>query len=352
LAGAGLFVIWRLYIQPEVVGFADPYVSGLTFAPVVLIQRILVGLPVFAESWVRPFEDILPNVTPLKLELILAAECALMALIFRAVVSRDQDNLPSATERFGRAHWIGLFTLFGTGLALWAVGLVPAVGISQPFLNFHGASTRIHSYAILGGAIWLAVLIALGVMLLAPSRRSAPLMMIAAVVPLLVNGVFQQIWIQNEARLAWRQQQTFWKMAFITLPDLVDGTTVLVAMRGDYPTRPFEKLPLSAEWEVNHGFKVLYNNPNLQGMLFFTDFTTGAQSETRIMRDGVKGYVLKFVPYNQMVIVTYNPSNQSMQVVADPVRELDLPFAVEGYDPMRWILPDPPSQTPYRRLMH
>ena len=248
--------------------------------------------------------------------------------------------------------WRQLVLLFGVGLAIWAAGLVPAVVLGEPGLNLNGSSTRAHTYAILGGSIWLACLLAFGVYLVAPSRRFVGSLLIIAVIPLVVVGVVQQVWIQNEARLAWRQQQIFWKMASITLPNLKDGTTVLVAVQGEYPERPFEHLPLSAEWEVNHGFKVLYDNPSLQGMLYFADFTSGTLRETKLLPDGVQGYIVEFVPYDQMVIVNYNPANQVMRIVSDPEQEFDLPFTVVGYHPEQFILDLPPGDSPYRALLH
>jgi hypothetical protein len=353
LLGVVFLAAWRLFIQPVLLGFNDPYLGQASYTPLDMLRRILVGFPVFAESWIKPFEFILPGLSPLKLLFILAVAVAAVVLIGRAGFELQREKDDEAGDGLERhKDWRALGLLFGFGLAIWAAGLVPAVVLSVPGLNLNGSSTRAHTYAILGGSIWLICLLAFGAYLAAPKRRLVGPLLIIAVIPFLVVGLTQQIWIQNESRMAWRQQQVFWKTAFITLPDLKDGTTVLVAVRGNYPQRPFEHLPLTAEWEVNHGFKVLYDNPSLQGMLYFSDFTTGTRRETKLLSDGVHGYIIDSVPYDQLVIVSYNPANQVMQIVSDPEQEFDLPFTVVGYHPEQFILDSPPADSPYRALLH
>jgi hypothetical protein len=349
LLGGLVLVAFRLYIQPVLLGFYDPYLNQAVYSPLELIRRILVGFPVFAESWVKPFEFFLAGLSPVKLLLILASSSVVAGLFVWA----GMEKADAAWDDSERRNILGLLGfVFILGLAIWAAGLVPAVVMGAPGLNLNGSSSRNHTYAILGGSIWLTGLMAMAVVLAAPARRSVGPILTAAIIPFLIVGAGQQVWMQNEARLAWRQQQMFWKMAFVTLPNLADDTTVLVAVHGDYPTRPFEHLPLTAEWEVNHGFKVLYDNPSLQGMLYFSDFTTGTRLETKLRQDGVYGYIVEFVPYDQLVIVTYNPVNQVMQVVTDPEQEFDLPFTVKGYYPEQYILPSPSAASPYRSLLH
>jgi hypothetical protein len=349
LLGGLVLVAFRLYIQPILLGFNDPYLDQANYSPLELIRRILVGFPVFAESWVKPFEFFLPGLSPVKLLVILASSGVIAGLFVRAGMEKAGAAW-GGSER--RKTWSVLGLVFLLGLAVWAAGLVPAVVMGAPGLNLNGSSSRNHTYAILGGSIWLVSLMAAAAVLAAPARRFVGPILTAAIIPLLIIGAGQQVWMQNEARLAWRQQQIFWKMAFVTLPNLADGSTVLVAVHGDYPTRPFEHLPLTAEWEVNHGIKVLYDNPSLQGMLYFADFTTGTRRETKLRPEGVYGYIVEFVPYDQLVIVIYNPVNQVMQVVTDPEQEFDLPFKVNGYNPERFILAAPSADSPYRSLLH
>lgn len=350
LLGGAFLIFWRLFLQAKLLGYNDPYLNQATTDGIELIRRILTGFPVFAESWVKPFETILPEISVGKLLLILAGACGAAFLLGLSAVERAAAESWGKTER--RQVWIALGGVFLLGLTVWAAGLVPAVVMGAPGLNLNGSSSRNHTYAILGGSIWLACLLAGAVVLAVPSRRLVAPLLTIAVIPLIVTGAGQQIWIQNESRLAWRQQQMFWKMAFLTLPDLENNATVVVSVCGEYPTRPFEHLPLTAEWEVNYGLKVLYDNPSLQGMLYFRDFTNGTLRETKFKPDGVSGYIIEFVPYDQMVIVDYNPANQVMRVVTDPRQEFGLPFEVNGYQPERFIRESPAADSVYRRLLH
>ena len=84
LLGVAFLVVWRLYIQPVLLGFSDPYLNQASYSPLEMARRILVGFTVFAESWVKPFEYILPGLSPLKLLFILAGAVAAVVLIGRA----------------------------------------------------------------------------------------------------------------------------------------------------------------------------------------------------------------------------------------------------------------------------
>jgi hypothetical protein len=343
-----LFSAWRLFIQPEALGVNDPYVLGSSFSPLVLADRVLSGYPLFLQAWVRPFQAVFPGITMIKMEVVLAGVVFCAGLLAAA--------LPGGAERWvwseKRKEALGLLAPLGVGLALIAFGFFPAVVLTRPNLDLATGSTRANQYAILGGALALAALLGLIATLAAWRRAQVVGMVYAALIPFFLLGVMQQSWIQSEAHAGWSKQQAFWRELFLSVPNLRDGAVLVVVEQTAYPGGPFQRMPLSVEWEVNNAVQVFYNNPSLGGTLYLPQFSSGGSRETRLDADGVRGYDLTFAPWDRLVVVLYTPSNGQIRLVENPEAELGLPFAPLGYAPRSLILDSPPEKTPYRSLLH
>jgi|GEM_PF-6015884 len=342
------FAVWRLALQPALLGVRDPYLAGMSFDPLQLVLNTLRGYPVLLRVWIHPFEGLLPGISPLKLGAILAA-CA-AGLPLAALAFLPPEPRPTLAARLGATR--PLLLPLAVGLALTAAGFFPAIVQGGAMLDMNTASTRANQYAFFGAALALAALLAAGLTLLNGSPARLPVLLYVALSPLLLNGLVQQTWVQAEAHLAWSRQQFFYRNLFLAVPNLRDGATLLVVEKTPYPARPFERLPLMVEWEINNAVAVLYNNPSLQGMLYLPDFSRGGSRETRLEADGAHGYDIPLAVYERMVIVLYTPANGKVELVSDPEKELELEFAIQGYQPWQWILEQPPASAPARQLLH
>jgi hypothetical protein len=352
LPGIGLlFLYWRLIFQPAVLNIHDPYLQG--FKPTLsgLFQTFLKIPSVLSEGWVKPFHSLLPDITIPKLLAILAGIMVACAVLYLSFGRDPAGSNPAQKENITQVLKAYVQPL-GAGLILTVAGYIPVLAQNGPNLELSTGATRANLYAIAGASILLIALCGLVASLLMRNKALAGRVVLAAVIPLVVVGIFQQVWIQDEHREDWRAQQIFWKNLFVVVHNLKDGTTLVMVERTPAPTRPFERLSIGVEWEINNGIQVLYNNPTLQGTVYLPQFTAGGSRETRFKEDGVHGYDLALIPYDKMVIVEYSPANGVIRVVKDPEKELDLDFKVQGYDPSRFILNDPPASTPYRYLVH
>jgi hypothetical protein len=156
--------------------------------------------------------------------------------------------------------------------------------------------------------------------------------------------------MQQRAGVAWEAQKTIWHTLFELAPDIETDTTVVVVLPGykrlDFGERP----PLSAEWEVNHALKVLYENDGLTGRVYFpgADF----YSEATLTPLGVLGARQEQeTPYNKTIFVLYNPNDGRLKLVNDPSSELGLPFPIPDYNPQGRIRQMPKATWKYRYLV-
>ena len=192
-------------------------------------------------------------------------------------------------------------------------GYFPAVIAFTPSLT--GVASRANMFAIFGGTLALASVIALIAILVTANRSQMRIVVLSVLIPLLLVGVTQQIWNQNEARLAWMEQKHFWRALMQALPNLKDGTTLIVVKPHKILDRPFQRLPITMEWEVTAGLQVLYNNPSLRGMLY-TPGQIQVPGDARLNPDGVQSfYSNSRIPYDQVVFVYYLPGAKEVRAI-------------------------------------
>ena len=160
-----------------------------------------------------------------------------------------------------------------------------------------------------------------------------------------------QIGIQKRGQVAWVQQKTIWQALFQIVPDFEDDTTVVLIMPGYDQLRFGEHPPLYAEWEVDHGLRVLYENDSLIGRILFPDadfYSEATFTSTEVM--GARPW--NKTAYESAVFLLYRPSNGKLKIVDDLNMELGLPFSVSSYDPTSRIITTPKTTWRYRYLVN
>jgi hypothetical protein len=344
----GLFMVWRMVLQPALLQIHDPYVGQVTVNAGVLLARLKEIGPVFLESWVAPFQTFLGGSTRRLLLVLLGVMACAGGAALALGKETSGDTAPCLTWAEKKAQSWDLIKGLGLGLALLVGGYFPVLAVYAPNLN--GINTRVNLFSIFGGSLALVSLVALAALWVADVRGRVGVVTLAAVAPLLLVGMTQQLWNENEARLAWYQQKHFWQEVFQVVPDLKDHTTVVLVIRGaEPPPRPFLRLPITAEWEFANGLQVLYNNTTLKGMLYYTDMDEG--SSAHLERDGVRSYEHEFAPYEDTVFLSYDFAHGRVQLLRRLEHQTRLPFTPQRYHPKERIRPEPPQHAPYRGLV-
>jgi hypothetical protein len=371
IAIAGLFIFWRTYVQPVVLNIHDPYMgfqSNQRFIPL-LITRLIAIIPVFVNCWILPFSSLL-GISARRVLLILGGAVACIGLLV-LWVSKEPDSSserskadshdllsePSNPEavpadqltwRKKKQESIRLLVPFGIGVIMLLAGYFPYIIIVSPSLEWFGS--RGNMFAIFGAALALSSAVALIGLWVIQQRSQMRFIIITAMIPLILIGATEQIWNQNEARQAWAEQKHFWRALFKEIPNLRDGTTVVVVMPYDNPSRPFQRLPFTADWELTGGLKLLYNNASLRAIPYTPNHVEGNGYAT-LTPEGVWSNNFGLTPYDDIVFVYYVQGSYVVRRVDQVNADIPLKFTVTGYTPEKHILPDPPRSNPYRGLV-
>ncbi len=366
-----LFAIWRFAIQPVVFNVHDPYIvmgfqSGQSLIAR-LFDRLSPIVPVFVNAWILPFSSLL-GVSPRRTMLLVGAAVAAVGMLALWVTRepgafhKTGQTTPTDPENGETLHYpldplsraemkqetLQLLKPFSAGMVMFVAGFFPYILIVKPALDWF--SSRANMFAIFGAALAASAGIALVGMWVTRNRLQMRLIILSAMVPFILMGITQQIWNQNEARLAWAEQKHFWRALFQAVPNLKDGTTLVVAMPYDDPKQPYGRLPYVAEWELTAGLKVLYNNPTLKAIPYTPNHVEGI-GYGHLRPEGVFSYTTGVTPYEQVVLVYYTQGSYEVKIVEQINAAFPLDFAVEGYAPEKHILPEPPPSTPYRGLV-
>ena len=213
-----------------------------------------------------------------------------------------------------------LLIIFFVGGLFWAAGYVPVISFTSP--AFIGDKTRHNLFAIAGGSLSLVAGLSCLLALIAKSIDRVRAMTIATVTPLIIVGLFYQLWSQNERFKAWDEQKRFWNLMSETIPGLIDDSEVVIIIPGYDQLQEFQFLPLVGNWEARNALKVLYNNPTLQGIYYYSDLP---HEGTNILSSDLD--------WSKIVFVYYDPNKLSLEIVRHPEDMLLLSFRVIGYDP-------------------
>jgi hypothetical protein len=339
------FLLWRIYLQAWIFKIKDTYVETLQFSPVILVERYLHGLYIFFIGWLNPIQAQLKfmgvNIIPWVLVYIAICTATLVWISART-------STPSKLEAH---HKISLaksyFIIFLVGSALWVAGYIPIIALYRPALAI--VSSRINSFAVPGAALMLVSGLAILATFVANSTLIKRSIVIAAVLPFIMLGIFVQLEINQENQIKWDTQRTIWNRVFAAIPNIQDQSGIVVIIPGYQNLRPFESFPFLSGWEIEAGAQILYNNPNIGGNYYYKDIQP---VELLFTKNGFRPIPTdKIIPYKKLIFVFYDPQDNTVTLVKNLEDMLSLPFSVNNYNPLENIISAEPSTAEFRWLV-
>ncbi|MGE5223800.1 MAG: hypothetical protein ACM3PY_15285 [Omnitrophica WOR_2 bacterium] len=349
---AGLFVIWRMIVQPALKVY-DPYVSEFALSPEIFAQKIAMGFRVLLLSWTEPYLLFL-NFPHKNIILFIIFGVAVILfgmaayVVYRLIGIKNLDSLTSITGKYKKEEIKMDLYLLLAGCALLVAGYLPVITIYQPSL--YEVSTRVNFYAIPGAALMAAALLNLGAVLLANYAEQLRAMVLAGAVPLLLVGMTTQMMVQNASRQVWDGQKELWTQLFEIVPNAPDRTIVIFVLPGYKHLGFAQTPPFVASWEVNWGLQVLYNNPYLFGGYDYPDINVGG--EVKMLPEGVLIESLETpIPYSKIIFVQYDPGIRRLKLMTRIEETLNLPFSVQGYNPIQNLLSAKANTLQYRYMV-
>jgi hypothetical protein len=332
-----LFVLWRAVLQPQWVNLQDQYLSSLEMSVSTLLSRYGQGLFIFLFNWTGPLLLGFGNHKYwVFLGICLTFLALLLAFIPRALKTAKRNSDYPFEERVKQEKELLAIGLIG--VLAWAAGYIPVIALWAP--TFYGDSSRVNFSSIFGGALALVAVIALMITFFVNRKERVGRIMLIAVIPLVLLGMGNQVYAQNQRVAVWEESKRFWQGLFETAPNLKDGTELVIVIPNYEKLGPFEMLPFRGSWDVESALKVLYNNQALTAEHYYMDSLALGENWSPIDGD-----------YSQTVFVFFQPDDGEVRLIEDPVTALNLSIEVDGYAPeTRITVPDEDTDV-YRWLV-
>jgi hypothetical protein len=354
---AVIFSLWRTFGY-KVVGISDFYFNQVDTTLKVLLSRLLLGYKVnLIWGWTTAILRLFPWFPSAKyafivlVGLILILWFSLSTIIFR----NNFYSLYSGTASWPlkqRLPTLNKLVLVGlAGLVLIGAGYIPIITVFQP--NLAGLSSRVNIFSSLGSTVFILTILFSGSLLLSKNQHQTPYLFLASVTPFIILGVFTQISVQYDTRIAWEEQKTIWQDLFSIAPNFKDNTKVLFILPG-YQDRTgyqnWKRLPLSSSWEVSSAVRLLYNNPTLSGDVLFPDII--GDNEPSLIHEGIiTKWSNDITPYTQVAAFIYDNNTG----VLHQLDELPANLVPEEENPVKLatgrVLDEKILNTPLRKLV-
>jgi hypothetical protein len=339
------FLVWRTFIQPLFLEINDAYVESLQFNPAILITRYLNGLKIFTVDW------FVPIYAQLKLSGFNLINCVLTYISICSVViiwlsSRTVGSASlKISQRVSEAKSYAI--IFLTGGAFWVAGYIPVILLYSP--SPAGNASRVNLFAVLGASMMLVSITFILATLLTNSTFTKRLMVISVLLPFIFAGVFAQLQTNKENKISWEIQKKIWNGIFEAVPNIKDQKQIVVIIPGYQQLRPFEHYPFRSGWEIEAGVQILYNNLNISGNFYYKDILS---ADLLFTKNGFRPIqTSRIIPYKKLIFVYYDPQSNTVEIIDDLEKKLQLPFSVNNYNPNENILPAEPSTAEFRWLV-
>lgn len=211
-------------------------VTGLGFTDMIItpLKHMLIGPFVSLGVYgLRPIL-VLGNLSPGLMFAVLSSA----VIFFIGLFWISKQNLSSASGlfSFGKGWWTNLDKRTQRELRLLFAGLImlvfayPLTVILRPYA-ISGRETRVHMAAVVGAALILGSLLTLLFRAMHNRRKLQITFLVLLSLIFGFNFAFGFM-IQDDYRHAWELQKSFWRELLILIPDVDDGTAVLVEPSG------------------------------------------------------------------------------------------------------------------------
>ncbi|MFN2197779.1 MAG: hypothetical protein ACK2UW_16785 [Anaerolineales bacterium] len=293
----GLFLIWKLYLQPLV--YRDSKLDSIQVSFAELVQRGLNSFRTILGGFKFPYPDS-TWMTPLNLILLLGILISLAGLFWLAR-RRYQVDLAAG---IGAPALPGGLLLLLTGSVLWTAGLVPILLNYPP--NIYGHLSRVNLFSQPGAVLVLLSLLYILFSGMVKTPDLAARLTTVSVLGFFLVGAVVQLQTQEAYNRSWQDVQAFYQELFQQVPDILPGTQVYLELSGyDGPGNLYRPL-YSSSWEAQCSFRTLYDQ-----------------------RDLPVGYIYDRItvpPFPGFNILTSTLETESLRPIVDPAKLLILQY--------------------------
>jgi hypothetical protein len=337
LLTAVVFILWRTYIQPDLLNLEDFYLENVNLSVPTLGKRYIQGCFIFLFNWIGPllfgFEGLKYWVFVAVCGVVMLFFVVFLPKILRTAKSNDnyifEDRITQIKSLLRAVLVGGMF---------WIAGYLPVISLYQP--TFYGDSSRVNFSSIPGASLALAAGITCLSTLIVHRKGAIKRLVFISIIVLVVLGMVYQVHSQNERYRVWEINKNFWQSAFEIVPGLESGTIVIIAVPGYEELEPFEMLPFRGDWEAQSALNVLYNDPSLFAEYYYMDIPNHADNWVPVGGD-----------LSRYVFLYYDTDSSKLRIIEDVESALELPVSVDHYNPQERLIDFCPEMGTYRFLV-
>ncbi|MBN1920213.1 MAG: hypothetical protein JW892_03130 [Anaerolineae bacterium] len=343
------FSIWRWLWQVSTETAYGHSVGAVTFSPKELLTRLVFGYRANLQwVWTDAILDWWPFLGQntrmgrvLAVVMLGALVLGLMGIINVILKRRMVSNQIAqiGTDLPGIKQ---LVEIAGLALMILGAGYFPIILAVFPGMDY--VSSRTHHLPSIGAAIFVCVVLFAIARLFTRVSRRRSVLAVVGMMPFLLLGVGAHVSVQQQVDRAWEDQKWVWQSLFVSVPDIVDGTQVVMIV-DDYQNDGRGPGPfISGSWGMSAALNMLYGSKDLSGVFFY-----GPRDDTLWIDDALLFFPTgdgKGIPVDEVLVFIFDGTSKQMTQLS--VKEVDgeMIFLGEGR-----ILDSQPQGNTYRWLV-
>jgi len=326
----GLYILWRLIIQPKYF-YKDGKLNNFQLHPPEIIEQLFYSLKTILVGFQFPFSDLnwmsVNNMVITSLLLVSIVWVFLLGLAFW----RSQNQASEGIKIFKYD-----FCILIIGLIVWIMGYFPVL-LNYP-ANIYGHLSRINLFSVAGAVLVLLSLI--HIFSLTISTNSVPAVQWTAVltsVLIFLGGVIQ-LQTQESYNHSWKGEKAFFQALFDEAPNVKSKTHFMFLLEGYKQTSSHYRPLFSSSWEAVAALRILYDNDDLMVSYQYNGIVVPPFPDFAILPSTLESEsMFPITDPERLIVVRYNLESEELSIQEDV--SVFTGYIFPEYSPYERIIP-------------
>jgi hypothetical protein len=324
-----MFVYWKLVAQPQI--YQDSKIENLNLPAGEILTRYLHAVGTIFGGFRFPYQDnswlSLGNIAiPITVVLGLIAIYAISARLYIQGSQADLDKTLNTN-----------LYIFIFGAVLWIAGYIPIILNYQP--NIYGHLSRVNLFTIPGAALILLAVIHTILASVSLNKITAGKLTLIFVLPLVFVGSIVQLQTQEAYNKSWAEAKTFYQELFNQIPDVENGTHIILELSGYENSGALYRPLFSSSWEAWCALRVLYDKVDLVVNYKYDQIAVPNYPSFNVLTSTLETDTISAIgDPGKLLVVDYNRQTHTLKIRKD-ISGLQENMSNDGYSPEDRILP-------------
>jgi hypothetical protein len=306
----GIFVVWRLLIQP--LYYADnklAYLDTIDFYEIV--SKYLDGIRVIFAGFSFPYDSAGWITTKNIILVTIIFFFILLAIIITSHLIGQEE-----LEKDRKTSLKSSIKILLAGFILWGAGYFPIVLNYPP--NIYGHLSRVNIFSTLGATLMLLSILYLSFLGFRIGQISSAKFTSWVALSLVLFGAIVQIQVQEAYNESWESSKEFYSILFETIPDIKKDTHVVLMLQGYQNEEGLLRPLFSSSWESWCIFNTLYKKEGLRVSYRYAERTTpNFPSENSLTSILETNTITKIDNLSKLIVLEYDNDTKILDISRD-----------------------------------